>query len=965
MFTFLKRLRKSSPVSHKSSTRRLPLSLEALEDRQMLSANVPDIVSGIDPTTHQATVFTRTSDGSVYGSDAGGSHLVQTGQQLGGVQELLSGANPLTGGATTFALFGSGDVFTWDGTGSHLIESHLDNGGAKLLLPGISPVSGLQSTFVLTTAGDVATWDVTGSHLIESHLDNGGAKWLLPGVSPVSGLPTTFVLTPAGDVSTWDQTGSHLVESHLDNGGAKQLLPGVSLLSGLPTTYVLTPAGDVSTWDATGSHLIESHLDNGGASQLFAGTNAATGQPTTVVLLATGAACTWDQTGSHALPGRVGPGLSRQPLAGDWQLINGRQVCQFAVAGNGDLVALDSNGMLLVQLVPGSSAATDWAPIHAANVQSFAIAGNGDVVALARDGSLEAQVVPRSGAGADWVPIFAAGQVASFAIAGNGDVVALDKGGDLYAQTQPRSGASVSWTLIFAAGQVASFGIAGNGDVVALDKSGDLYVQTQPRSGASASWTLIYAAGQVTTFGILTNGDVLALDKSRNASEQVVPRSPASADWRHIGQAGIAATDGNSWFLGTTTADWAGDYAIYCINNGQLSQMPGTAIQLTTINGLVSAVTAGGVTTLLGFGHPDAATGVTYSIAQGTLFATGGPSYVDVNQGATGDCWLLSSLAEVAARAPSDITGMFTYDGTTTENGSVVGLYTVRFYDKTSGLAEYVMVDTELPAGGGQYDHPNGVLWVALAEKAYAVANGAGFVTTSHPNTNSYDALNGGWPHWALQAITGNSASTGYSFSPSDIVSNWNAGKLVVLCTQSPVSSYIVDSHCYALVNYNPSSAQPFQVFNPWGTDSAGWAPGQQNTIYGLFTANAAFLSQNFADESFGVGAAPAANLGDHGVRALELNPGTDNLLEVLRVPQTVAQGHSLSSVEQLALTPGAVNQGNHSAVVFSSIGVRSQDSRTGLQDLHGAQLDLAGLSDEQLAAFLTRRHGNSFSTLQ
>jgi hypothetical protein len=222
----------------------------------------------------------------------------------------------------------------------------------------------------------------------------------------------------------------------------------------------------------------------------------------------------------------------------------------------------------------------------------------------------------------------------------------------------------------------------------------------------------------------------------------------------------------------------------------------------------------------------------------------------------------MSSLAEVAARAPADIRNMFIYDGTVGENGSQVGVYTVRLYNG-SGVAEYVTVDTELPAGGGTYDHPvNNVLWPALAEKAYAEANGDGFVTSGSESSNSYAALNGGWPEWALQAITGQSATAHYAINPSDVSSAWNAGKLVVLCTSSPTSSYIVGDHCYALVNYTPSNGLPFEVYNPWGTDSSGWAPGNSGTKYGLFIANAAFLSQNFTSQSYGVGAAPGGSQG-------------------------------------------------------------------------------------------------------
>jgi hypothetical protein len=259
--------------------------------------------------------------------------------------------------------------------------------------------------------------------------------------------------------------------------------------------------------------------------------------------------------------------------------------------------------------------------------------------------------------------------------------------------------------------------------------------------------------------------------------------------------------------------------------------------------------------------HPAATSA--YSPVSGSLFGPNGPSYLDVNQGAVGDCWLLASLAEVAARAPSDIKNMFTYNGTTMENGAQVGLYTVRLYSD-AGTAKYISVDTELPAGGGTYDHPaNGVLWVALAEKAYAQANGAGFVTTSNVGSDSYAALNEGDPVWALHAITGKSAND-YSINPSNIAAAWNAGELVVLCsTANPANSYIVGSHAYALVGYNASSTQPFQVYNPWWTTPSGWAPGQPNTVYGLFYASGGLISQNYTMQSFGTGAADA--LDDHG----------------------------------------------------------------------------------------------------
>jgi hypothetical protein len=249
-----------------------------------------------------------------------------------------------------------------------------------------------------------------------------------------------------------------------------------------------------------------------------------------------------------------------------------------------------------------------------------------------------------------------------------------------------------------------------------------------------------------------------------------------------------------------------------------------------------------------------------YSPVSGTLFGPNGPSPLDVQQGSENDCWFIASLAEVAARDPADIVHMFTYDGTALENGSVVGVYTVRFYN-SSGTPEYVTLDTELPDGGQLYDRPvNGVLWVALAEKAYAEANAAGFVTTADPGINSYDALGnindtGGDPRWALQAITGQPTSD-ISVNPTNIAAAWNSGQLIVLTTVTPASSDIVSSHCYAVVGYNPSSSTPFEILNAWGgTTSSVWCP-QDTQVYGLFNATAAFLSQNFTVVSLGTGAA-------------------------------------------------------------------------------------------------------------
>ena len=243
----------------------------------------------------------------------------------------------------------------------------------------------------------------------------------------------------------------------------------------------------------------------------------------------------------------------------------------------------------------------------------------------------------------------------------------------------------------------------------------------------------------------------------------------------------------------------------------------------------------------------------------GSLYGKNGPSYLDVQKGAAADCWLLASLAEVAARDPQDIQSMFSWAGTACDQNGAVNLYTVRFYN-SKNVAEYVTVDAELPAGGATYDHPvNGVPWVALAEKAYAEANSLGYVTTQQPGQNSYAALNGGQPAWALQAITGKPASD-FTVSPANLATAWGKGQLIVLVSDSkPVRTDVVANHCYAMVNYNPSvvyqgDTLPYQLFNPWGSNSSGNAP---DGMLGLFYADSGFISQNFNTQCLGAGAAP------------------------------------------------------------------------------------------------------------
>ena len=165
-------------------------------------------------------------------------------------------------------------------------------------------------------------------------------------------------------------------------------------------------------------------------------------------------------------------------------------------------------------------------------------------------------------------------------------------------------------------------------------------------------------------------------------------------------------------------SDVFGNPEVYCIGGDAATYVSDNGSAFGRIGGYVTDISGAGMGTVYARGgdveqvfvsqyalpfnyvssvplaNPAAATAYSPAPASAQLFnmspAThttplGEPSYLDVEQGAVGDCWLLASLAEVAARDPQDIKNMFAYDGTTLDNGSTVGLYSVRFFS-TDGV---------------------------------------------------------------------------------------------------------------------------------------------------------------------------------------------------------------------------------------------------------------------------------------
>jgi hypothetical protein len=258
----------------------------------------------------------------------------------------------------------------------------------------------------------------------------------------------------------------------------------------------------------------------------------------------------------------------------------------------------------------------------------------------------------------------------------------------------------------------------------------------------------------------------------------------------------------------------------------------------------------------LGQDHPDlTGTGATgYQAVRGTLFGPNGPQATDVRQGNIADCYFMGPLAITAQNDGATIKDMFRYEGV--ENGSRV--WAVRFYN--DGKADYVTVDDELPVGTDGHGNPmlvaagygdpvnnrQTVLWVSLAEKAYAQLSAEGWSRQYDQqwvkdwNVSSYDSLNYGWGYHSLEEITGRAGTvvTVPSRTAADsatlkrqLIDDIKAGDLIVLGSDNPSQGSlpygVVSNHYYAVTGYADGK---FELLNPYA-DGATYRPDGARTL--------------------------------------------------------------------------------------------------------------------------------------
>jgi Calpain family cysteine protease len=215
-----------------------------------------------------------------------------------------------------------------------------------------------------------------------------------------------------------------------------------------------------------------------------------------------------------------------------------------------------------------------------------------------------------------------------------------------------------------------------------------------------------------------------------------------------------------------------------------------------------------------------------------TLFGPPGHqdiSYRDINQNGVGDCYLLSSLGEIAKNDPNFIRQMIHNNGN--------GTYTVTLYKQDNGFhnlwgltgnsykSEKVTVSEKDIAPNGVNANPGQdvidgqkEIWPQVVEAAYAKLNGG------------YDKIGkGGVPSNAMETLTGHDASSGNTTSFAQLQQSLNQGKLITLDTPDKKSLpyNLVGDHAYMVVGTLTDSHgnQFVKLQNPWGYSQPSLVP--------------------------------------------------------------------------------------------------------------------------------------------
>ena len=193
----------------------------------------------------------------------------------------------------------------------------------------------------------------------------------------------------------------------------------------------------------------------------------------------------------------------------------------------------------------------------------------------------------------------------------------------------------------------------------------------------------------------------------------------------------------------------------------------------------------------------------------------------DINQGQLGDCFLLSSIGEMALLKPTSISNMIHANANGTEtvtlyeasNGRLPGFGTTSFRAVTETVTNVFPSDSV--NSGATQDVVKGQkeIWPQVLEKAVATLDGG------------YGAIaNGGNPVIAMEELTGHAASyqSPASVTLATLLSFVKAGDLVVMDTlpKGALPDGLFNDHAYMFDGVTGSGASAVvHLLNPWGFD--------------------------------------------------------------------------------------------------------------------------------------------------
>lgn len=255
-----------------------------------------------------------------------------------------------------------------------------------------------------------------------------------------------------------------------------------------------------------------------------------------------------------------------------------------------------------------------------------------------------------------------------------------------------------------------------------------------------------------------------------------------------------------------------------------------------------------------------------------------GVSPQDLKQGGVGDCWLISSFASMA-EFPEALMAVFDQQVLASD-----GRYVVKLFSFAEGKFVDVEIDDRLPAENGDTVYVgvsmDGEIWPCLLEKAFAKISGG------------YGELDGGWPIFALGAMSGctdlrcftRGSSNAWTLTKpvwkTDKVRDVDWGteeapvtdsdflKLIadfdeqnfVMCAGSTAGSDtdknakgIVLGHAYSLIkvaqNVAGTGFNLVQLRNPWGQDEWTGDWGDKSTLWNRYPQVAKELGYEQAED--------------------------------------------------------------------------------------------------------------------